>query len=211
MCENLLTICNNYKNKFFGDIQIDVDYWITIIHAKLGKEENNYHTDKYYLHSYIPIYDKLFLNFKEKSCNLLEIGVQNGGSIALFRKYFMNATIHAIDIESIPAWVSRLENVETYQEDAYSEKGLQLFKPFMFDIIIDDGPHTLESMIYIVQYYLYKLNKNGIMIIEDIPDISWINIIIEKIPSDINCKYETFDVRLEKNRYDDILLVIYIK
>lgn len=123
----------------------------------------------------------------------------------------MNATIHAIDIESIPAWVSRLENVETYQEDAYSEKGLQLFKPFMFDIIIDDGPHTLESMIYIVQYYLYKLNKNGIMIIEDIPDISWINIIIEKIPSDINCKYETFDVRLEKNRYDDILLVIYIK
>ncbi len=132
------------------------------------------------------------------------MGFKCGGSIALFRKYFTNATIHGIDIDSILTRVSKLEKVETYQEDAYSEQGLQLFKPFMFDIIIDDGPHTLESMIYAVQYYLYKLNKNGIMVIEDIPDISWIDLLVEKIPSDINCKYETFDVRLEKNRFDDI-------
>ena len=37
-----------------------------------------------------------------------------------------------------------------------------------FDFIIDDAPHTLESMIDCIKLYHDLLTENGIMIIEDV-------------------------------------------
>ncbi len=52
--------------------------------------------------------------------------------------------------------------------------------------------------------------KNGIVIIEDIPEYEWIQEILNEIPKDIKYKYTIYDLREKKNRYDDIMLVIFI-
>ena len=59
---------------------------------------DNTRTDKNTTHSYLPLYESLFKNKKETAQNILEIGIQNGGSIKLWRDYFINATIYGLDI-----------------------------------------------------------------------------------------------------------------
>ena len=48
---------------------------------------DNTRTDTNTTHSYLPLYESLFKNKKETAQNILEIGIQNGGSIKLWRDY----------------------------------------------------------------------------------------------------------------------------
>ena len=57
-----------------------------------------YDTSKIDLHNYIPTYEKLFHDFKNKPIDFLEIGIYNGGSLKLWRDYFTQANITGIDI-----------------------------------------------------------------------------------------------------------------
>lgn len=84
-----------------------------------------------------------------------------------------------------------------------------------FDIIIDDGPHTLPSQIEAINLYLPKLNKGGVFVIEDIQDDSWFNSLIEESKkvsendlSDVNYEVECLDFRETLGREDDMMFVI---
>ena len=57
------------------------------------------------------------------------------------------------------------------------------------DIVIDDGQHTLESQLECIDLYLPKLNKGGVLIIEDVQDASHFEKFIEaseKVSEDDN-------------------------
>ena len=76
-------------------------------------------------------------------------------------------------------------------------------------MILDDGPHTLESNIWFIQKYLPLLAEDGILIIEDIQDFSFIDILIKYVPNDFKKYIQVHDLRQIKNcRYDDLLFVI---
>jgi hypothetical protein len=95
--------------------------------------------------------------------------------------------------------------------DAYNQTFIQnelILKPVRFDMILDDGPHTLESMKTYVKYYSQLLTEDGILILEDIQSWDWIDIIKAEIPQELQQFVSTFDLRPNKNRYDDIVLVI---
>ena len=49
---------------------------------------NNSRTDKNTTHSYLPLYQQLLLSKKETAKNVLEVGVQTGGSIQLWNDFF---------------------------------------------------------------------------------------------------------------------------
>jgi hypothetical protein len=82
--------------------------------------------------------------------------------------------------------------------------------PDGFDIIIDDGPHTLESQIYAVKNYLYLLKPGGILFIEDVYKMEWFQSLILSIPEELKDNLEVieYDLRGYKNRPDDLLLLI---
>ena len=42
--------------------------------------------------SYLSVYDEIFLPFRDEAVRLLELGVQNGGSLEIWSKYFSRAT-----------------------------------------------------------------------------------------------------------------------
>jgi hypothetical protein len=47
-------------------------------------------------------------------------------------------------------------------------------KNVKFDVFIDDGPHTLESMKDAIRLYLPCLAEDGIFVIEDVAYRSWL-------------------------------------
>ena len=210
---SLVNMCELLKKEtVFVTGILTCDEWVTNIFMNDELTSSfNYHTDKYYLHSYMPVYDKLFENYRNNDINILEIGIQRGGSVYLWSKYFTKGSIFGIDIEDSPKWLKDISGITTFKENAYSKEGLNLFNDNMFDILIDDGPHTLNSMKYVAKNYLCKMKINGILIIEDIPEYEWIQEILNEIPEDIDYKHEIHDLREKKNRFDDILLVFSIK
>jgi hypothetical protein len=184
-------------------------YKETSPHFSLAKivVTNNF-TDKNTCHSYLEPYENL-LKDKQLTCkNVLEIGIQHGGSMKLWNDYFVNATIYGIDIDEGPNFLKEFNRVNCLKIDAYSQQSIDYFinKNVAFDLIIDDGPHTLESMIYFIINYIQLLNSNGILIVEDIPDIAWCDIFKTHVPNGFT--YEIIDLRHVKNRWDDILFVI---
>jgi SAM-dependent methyltransferase len=175
---------------------------------------DNSRTDKNTIHSYLETYEKLLRPKKNSAKNILEIGVQDGGSIKLWFDYFKNATIYGIDTRKIKDMWNELKNkpriklgcFDAYSQDFFNKSLLSL--NIKFDILIDDGPHTLASMKFFINNYLKLLSDDGIFIIEDIQSIEWVKELINIIPIEYKPYIEIYDLRNKKNRYDDILLVI---
>ena len=113
-------------------------------HDKIGG------TDKDTTHSYVEIYEQLLEPILEKDGSLLEIGIQYGGSILLWKELLKNCRIFGIDIEdklsdSIKEYVKDYPKKITLEfRDAYCKETIDHIKfiyPRGFDVIIDDGSH----------------------------------------------------------------------
>jgi hypothetical protein len=177
-------------------------------------------TDKNSFHSYLSVYEQLFHSKRNTATDILEIGIgptfpTNGGSMIMWSKYFTHATIHAFDIlpiEQINTAIVGHPRIHLYpSSDAYDVHGhIEQFHEanMMFDIMIDDGPHTLQSMIFFLKHYSKLLKDDGILVIEDIQDMSWIDILRDNTPHRLRPFIEVYDVRHVKGRYDDVLFVI---
>lgn len=168
---------------------------------------NNFYTDKLWLHSYLDTYEDLFSKFRNKDINLLEIGIGNGGSLKLWQKYFTKkSNIYCIDISFS----------EIKHEDLVSEENMTIIwkniescnssvlSPIMFDIVIDDGSHTLEHQIKAFELFKNRLNPGGILVIEDIAPEAYDYFLklAERTPNS-----KLIDLRHIKNRFDDVLFV----
>jgi cephalosporin hydroxylase len=176
---------------------------------------NNEKTDKNTVHSYLPLYQELLINKKESAKNILEIGIQFGGSIKLWNDFFTNANIYGLDIMNInDVWdeIKNKENIILYTSiNAYDENFFVnnfLNKNTKFDFILDDGPHTLESMKDFIRLYSQIMTDDGILIIEDVQSLDWIDILKDTVPIHLKKYIKTFDLRSNKNRWDDIVFII---
>lgn len=133
--------------------------------------QTNNQSDKELYHKYVSnFYSEKFEKFKDKKINILEIGIQYGNSLKLWEHFFQNANIYAIDISQY--YIHEYgENVNIFIGDAYNNKTIDYFKDnsISFDIIIDDGPHTLETQDFFLQNYQQLLKSSeSIIILEDI-------------------------------------------
>ena len=176
---------------------------------------NNDKTDKNTVHSYLELYQHLFNNKRLTAKNILEIGIDRGGSIKLWSDFFINATIYGLDIMNIDnIWddIKNINNIKLYSSyDAYNPiifNNVFLKSNIKFDVLLDDGPHTLESMILFIQLYSQIMTDDGILIIEDVQSINWINELINAVPENLKSYIKYYDLRKNKDRYDDIVFTI---
>lgn len=173
--------------------------------------QKHYPTDKNTTHSYIEFYDSIFEGLRDLELNILEIGTGCGGATELWIDYFHKSNIYGIELNyhtSLDVLNSR-ENVFIYQKtDCCSLKTIDIFtsKNIKFDIIIDDASHTVGSQIFTCREWTKLLNTNGMLIIEDVANISHCDKIIESLPSNMKSSAKIEDRRQIKNRYDDILI-----
>ena len=186
----------------------------------LNRLVDNTLTDKNTTHSYLNLYEQLLSGKKDTAKNVLEIGIgnnekDNGGSIKLWKKYFTNAVVYALDINPIYKVLDELKNDERIvlytSTDAYDEEFFNntfLNKDIKFDFMLDDGPHTLDSMKTFIKLYSKLMANDGILIIEDVQDISWVEILKNEVPDNLKRFVRSYDLRTNKGRYDDIVFTI---
>lgn len=131
-------------------------------------------TDKWNNHWYTQHYEKHFRELRRRRMNVLEIGVggydrpnEGGASLRMWKYYFPNSRIFAIDI---------------YDKSALSEARIEIFRgsqadpSFLrdvferigsLDIVIDDGSHVNEHVLTSFTTLFPLLNEGGIYAIED--------------------------------------------
>ena len=176
---------------------------------------NNSRTDKNTTHSYLNLYQSLLINKKETAQNVLEVGVWAGGSIKMWSDFFVNATVYGLDIihmDEVWEGIKNNDKIKLYTStDAYDEVFFNtqfLDKNIKFDFMLDDGPHTIESMKQFIKLYSQVMTDDGILIIEDVQSIEWIEILVNEVPEHLKEYIKVYDLRPNKNRYDDIVFTI---
>lgn len=158
--------------------------------------------DKGTIHHYIESYERLFSPVRNEKINVLEIGINRGDSLKMWREYFPNANIYGIDIVLPKEKVDGVTMLQCSQVDAHRIN--ELFKDVNFDIIIDDGSHKIQHQLLSAKYFWSKMNRNGLYIIEDIqePDID-----VPVLSLGFRQPTEIIDTRKQSGRYDDMLIV----
>lgn len=127
--------------------------------------------------SYLVVYDQILKSYRNQNVRLLEIGVQNGGSLEIWAKYFSNAKlIVGCDINPKCANLSYEDSrihvlVGDANSDEVKSNVIELSK--IFDIIIDDGSHHSSDIIKSFAKYFPLLEDGGIYIIEDLHTSYW--------------------------------------
>lgn len=121
--------------------------------------------------SYLPYYDELFSPFKHVDVRLLEIGVQNGGSLDTWAEYFKNGVkFVGCDVDPLCAnlvYEDKRINVVVGDANKPETIGEILGVSNCYDIIIDDGSHLSIDIIDSFLNYFQCLKPGGIYVVED--------------------------------------------
>lgn len=142
---------------------------------QLYDEHDGKVSDKWSL--YLSEYDRIFSPYRDEPVRILEIGVQNGGSLEILAKYFPRAALIlgcdinpacgtlTFDDDRIAVVVGDVNADETEREIAgLAEK---------FDIVIDDGSHRSSDIIRAFARYFPHLAETGLYVVEDLHCSYW--------------------------------------
>lgn len=122
--------------------------------------------------SYLPFYQEHLAPFQKKSVNILEIGVQNGGSLEVWARFFPEAkAIVGCDINPKCGELKYDDaRVHVIVGDAGKEEIKSKIEAVSrrFDIIIDDGSHRSGDIVTAFARYFPLLEPGGVYIAEDL-------------------------------------------
>lgn len=125
--------------------------------------------------NYFEVYDRHFQRFKNQEVHVLEIGVNQGGSLRMWREYFgPQAKVYGIDVDY------RCKNFEEpgieifigSQEDRAFLRNLKKRLP-RIDILIDDGGHTVRQQIVTFEEMFPYVSETGVYLCEDLHTSYW--------------------------------------
>lgn len=132
-------------------------------------------SDKWW--SYLQFYDDLFSSFSKQPVRILEIGIQNGGSLEIWAKYFPNAeVIVGCDINPLCSKLSYEDpRIKVIVGDANKENTFSQIVGASngFDIVIDDGSHRSDDIIRSFAKYFPIVSEGGLFIAEDLHCSYW--------------------------------------
>jgi len=124
-------------------------------------------------HNYTERYDFYFSKIRNEKLKVLEIGIQNGFSLKMWKKYFENSEIFGIDTADCSKFAEdRVIPLLGSQNDLeFLERINKEHGPF--DIIIDDGSHFNDDMKKSFEFLFPLLKDGGIYVVEDLHCCYW--------------------------------------
>lgn len=169
-------------------------------------------TDKESQHKYVThFYESAFEPYKDRNLTVLELGINGGGSILLWKDYFTNGKIIGLDIaDNLSRGKEEYQGIDIRFVDGYNTNVVNSLPSV--DIAIDDGPHTLNTQIDFILYYFPKLNPGGLLVIEDIPSIEHIDYFekLTKKNPDVE-RTLVVDTSKQYNQFDNIIYAVWKK
>ena len=163
---------------------------------------------------YFEIYESLLKKYLNKKIIFVEIGVLNGGSLEMWKKFFgPRARIIGIDLNPECKNFEK-KGIEIYIGDQSCPKFWQSFfnKVGKVDIVIDDGGHTNLQQIITTVEVIPNIKDNGMLIVEDThssymrefsnPGSYSFITFVKKIVDDINFKFNNLgSFKFSLNKY----------
>ena len=197
------------------------------LQSLIDQRPEKYPTDKDTSHSYIEVYDDVWeyaiTTYGQKPFDVLEIGNNGGGSIKLWQDYIHENVVsfapndpeYSIDgLELLENdFLHELNKVDEVNirmnTDAYTDETVKSLGDKKYDIIIDDGSHQPHHQLFAINKYFSLLKPQGVMVVEDVQSLQALSAVLlyAELPSD--ARLIVHDRRHIKNRYDDIMIVIY--
>lgn len=122
-------------------------------------------------------YEHYFTEYEDKFKNvnpkrILEIGVQTGGSLRYWNNMFPDCEIIGVDIDkSCLLHSNKSKNIKVIIGNQEDPKFLETLGEF--DIIIDDGGHTMNQQLVTFKTLFPKLSPGGWFVIEDLHTSYW--------------------------------------
>lgn len=185
---------------------------------KLAEILNNNRSDKSNPNNYHILYSYIFnkLGGPSTNLNILEIGLgtnnpslvstmgsnaRPGASIYAFKEYLPNSNIYGCDIDKDILFQE--DRIKTCYVDQLDFKTFyeipSSFGSIKFDLIIDDGLHSIGANFNTILFALKNLNEKGWIVVEDIQIISnWKS--IDYILKTTN-KFKTYIVKTNSSAY----------
>ena len=143
------------------------------------------YTDKSTYHGFTDFYDKHLCGIRDSDINLLEIGIYQGASLRTWKEYFQNGIIHGMDIAYLQQYQE--ERILIEQGDQTDVSRLKnVFDNVEFDVIVDDGGHTMNQQQVSLVNIFSRLKTGGLYILED-------------LHTSISCYVNDFSEDLNKN------------
>ena len=126
-------------------------------------------------HNYTKVYANYFDAIKDKPLKFLEIGIYKGASVRLWESYFPNAELHFIDItlSNLIYQPSRANLHLADQSNSNQLLAVMNETGGQYDIILDDGGHTMDQQKTTFKMLFPYLKSGGIFIIEDLHTSYW--------------------------------------
>ena len=121
-------------------------------------------------HHYIPIYDRYFAPFRGGKVRFLEIGVNKGGSLQMWRRYFgPDATLFGIDINpDCAAFDGQAGQVRIGSQTDPDFLNRVIDEMGGVDVVLDDGSHRMPHVRASFENLFPRLAENGVYMIEDL-------------------------------------------
>ena len=126
-------------------------------------------------HPYTLFYDGLFKNKKDENLKIAELGILDGGSLLMWKDYFINSEIYGFEYNDMLIKKFKqnfnnnritLSNIDVRNKDSIIKSFSEL--NILYDIIIEDTTHQFEDQIRIIENIYQYLKPGGILIIENI-------------------------------------------
>jgi predicted O-methyltransferase YrrM len=178
---------------------------------KYSSSNNLNGTDKITTHSYGDVYENILQQLKRRpDVKILEIGVMTGAFLQALHEFLPDAQLYGIDVDlNRYRYPRNLPYIQLYERDGTTkETAHTVGQDFKFDLIIEDGSHSIISQISTLDAFAPFVKPNGWYVTEDIVGGN------EKHKTDLetlgrkhNLLMEWVDLVNVKKRFDDILAV----
>lgn len=150
----------------------------------LGDLLKMYGSDKSTSHNYDLVYEALFSDPKVVR-KVFEVGIGSnnskiisnmgpaghpGSSLRALRDFFPNSVVIGVDIDEDILFQE--ERIRTHPLDQLELNSFQRLSPVIgdnFDLMIDDGLHTIDANLNTLNFFIPRLAKGGYAVVEDIP------------------------------------------
>lgn len=153
-----------------GDIVADIRQKYAYDGDLLDIYATNKNASVHKWHHYIPLYDRYFERFRGTEVRFLEIGVNRGGSLQMWRRYFGDtARIFGIDIRKDCAeFDGQAGQVRIGSQDDPEFLAQVVDEMGGVDIVLDDGSHKMPHVKASLKALYPRLENGGLYVIEDL-------------------------------------------
>jgi hypothetical protein len=124
---------------------------------------------------YFPIYDRHLAPYRDRGAKVLEIGVFHGGSLDMWERYLGPSTeLVGVDIDPQARMLAdpgRTVVIGDQADRGFLQSLVDEYGPF--DVVLDDGGHTVKQQITSIETLFPTLIDGGIYIVEDSHTSYW--------------------------------------